>query len=723
MLVDVVFATFPWSRVRYGKPLHSMDPQQALEKYFGFREFREPQGEVISQILEGNEVFVVMPTGGGKSLCYQLPAVLLSGVTIVVSPLLALMKDQVDSLIARGISATLINSTISLAEQQHRIRQMRDGEFQLVYIAPERFRSRSFLEALGQVTVALFAVDEAHCMSQWGHDFRPDYFRLGQVLEELGRPQVAAFTATATPEVRVDIVQRLGLEDPALFVAGFARPNLRFVVTETERESEKYDGLRALVNRHKTGIVYCATRKRVEQVTKCLKEWGIKVVSYHGGIDDGAREAAQNQFAQNQCDVVVATNAFGMGIDRADLRFVAHFEIPGSLEAYYQEAGRAGRDGEPAECELLFNYADTRVQDFFINGSNPSVDLIRRVYLLLQNLAAETGEIVMPIQDLAARLDSESNEMAVHSAVTILARAGVIDRYDVPGKRVRGTRLLKPGLSSFQLPIDTDALREKEKRDREKLKAVIDYAYGRECRQKIILRYFGDPELTECGACDVCSSKRLKKLREPIPEERLVVRKALSGVARMSTRTEQGFLPRFGRNRVIQVLVGSKAKEVLDARLDNLKTYGLLRDKSPNYLHELFRELEEARLIYSTGGQYPTISLTEAGVEVMHARATFEMVWPQEPRKVARKKSRLEQTPEMPFDPLLYDELRKIRADMADAQGGLPAYLIFPDETLRSFARLKPQSIEAARRIRGVGEIKARKYLPAFLEAIRGFPG
>ena len=700
-----------------------MDPQQALEKYFGFREFREPQGEVISQILEGNEVFVVMPTGGGKSLCYQLPAVLLNGVTIVVSPLLALMKDQVDSLITRGISATLINSTISLAEQQHRIRQMRHGEFRLVYIAPERFRSRSFLEALGQVTVALFAVDEAHCMSQWGHDFRPDYFRLGQVLEELGRPQVAAFTATATPEVRADIVQRLGLEDPALFVAGFARPNLRFVVTETERESEKYDELRALVNRHKTGIVYCATRKRVEQVSKYLKGWGIKVVSYHGGIDDDAREAAQNQFAQNQCDVVVATNAFGMGIDRADLRFVAHFEIPGSLEAYYQEAGRAGRDGEPAECELLFNYADTRVQDFFINGNNPSIDLIRRVYLLLQNLVDETGEVVMPMQDFAAHLDSESNEMAVHSAVTILARAGVIDRYDIPGKRVRGTRLLKPGLSSFQLPIDTDALREKEKRDREKLKAVIDYAYGRECRQKIILRYFGDPELTECGACDVCSSKRLKKLREPIPEERLVVRKALSGVARMSTRTEQGFLPRFGRNRVIQVLVGSKAKEVLDARLDSLKTYGLLRDKSPNYLHELFRELEEARLIYSTGGQYPTISLTETGVEVMHDRATFEIVWPQEPRKVARKRTRLEQAPEMPFDPLLYDELRKIRTDIANAQGGLPAYLIFPDETLRSFARLKPQSIEAARRIRGVGEIKARKYLPVFLEAIRGFPG
>lgn len=695
-----------------------MDPHKALEKYFGFREFREPQGEVISGILNGEDVFVVMPTGGGKSLCYQLPALLLDGVTVVVSPLIALMKDQVDALVARGLSATLINSTISLAEQHHRIRLMRDGEFKLVYIAPERFRSRSFLEALGQVTIALFAVDEAHCISQWGHDFRPDYFRLSSVLEVLGRPQVAAFTATATPEVRTDIVKRLGLENPNVFVAGFARPNLRFTVTATEKESEKYDRLRDLVRRHRTGIVYCATRKRVDQVSEYLKSWDVRAVSYHGGIDDAARTEAQNQFTQNNCDVVVATNAFGMGIDRADLRFVVHFEIPGSLEAYYQEAGRAGRDGEPAECELLFNYADTRIQDFFINGSNPSVELIRNVYLLLRNLANEEGELVRSLQDLAARLDQENNEMAVHSAITILDRHGVIDRYDIPGKRIRGTRLLKRDLQPFQLPIDTGALREKEKRDRAKLKAMVDYAYGRDCRQKIILRYFGDNEFENCGACDRCSSTRGQKLRPPTDEERLAVRKALSAVARMCHRTKEGFMPRFGRNRVIQVLLGSQGKEVLDARLNELTTYGLLKHKSANYLHELFREMDEAGLIYSTGGQYPMIGLTELGVAVMQNLASFSLVWPEESGRRQAKRPVPPIDSEAPFDVGLFEALRRTRATLAEAQGGVPHYVIFPDETLKAFARLKPGSAETARRIRGVGEVKAAKYLGAFLQTI-----
>jgi ATP-dependent DNA helicase RecQ len=469
--------------------------------------------------------------------------------------------------------------------------------------------------------------------------------------------------------------------------------------------------------------VYCATRKRVDQVSEELKSSGIRVVSYHGGIDDTAREEAQNRFLQNDCDVAVATNAFGMGIDRADLRFVVHFEIPGSLEAYYQEAGRAGRDGEPAECELLFNYADTRIQDFFIEGSNPSVELIRNVYLLLRNMANEQGEVERSIHDIAARLDQENNEMAVHSAITILDRHGVIDRYDIPGKRIRGTRLLQRNLQPFELPIDIAALREKEKRDRAKLKAMVDYAYGRECRQKIILRYFGDAEFTACGACDRCLRVRGKKLRPPTEDELLVVRKALSGVARMCHRTKGGFMPRFGRNRVIQVLVGSHGKEVVDAGLNELSTYGLLKQKSTNYLHELFRELEEAELIYSTDGQYPMIGLAELGVAVMQNAASFDLVWPEERRSRKGKEVVREPEIEAPFDRDLYEFLRKTRASVAQEQGAVPHYVIFPDETLKAFARLKPSSIESARRIRGVGEVKASKYMGAFLRAIEEFEG
>ncbi len=701
----------------------SMTPHDVLEKYFGFREFLDAQEEVITAIAGGADALVVMPTGGGKSLCYQLPALLLEGTTVVVSPLIALMKDQVDALQRRGISATLINSSLSPGEQQERIRALARGEYKLVYIAPERFRSRSFLDALGQSTIALFAVDEAHCLSMWGHDFRPDYFRLGQVLETLGRPQVAAFTATATPEVRRDILTHLALREPREFVAGFARPNLKLLITHVANEAEKYARLNALITEHKTGIVYCSTRKRVETVAETLQLANISSILYHGGMNDNEREKAQNEFMQGKRDIVVATNAFGMGIDRPDIRFVVHFDVPGSVEAYYQEAGRAGRDGEAATCELLFNHADTRVQEFFIEGSNPPLEFIAQTYEMLRREADPKNELQLSIKEMALRLGDERNDMMIGSSLHVLDREGYIDRFDIPGKRVRGTRLLQPDLRAHQLKLDAAKLREKERRDRAKLKMMIDFAYARECRQQAILRYFGEPDPARCGNCDICL-ETAGPARPPTEEEALIVRKALSGVARMSAKIDGEWQPRFGRGRIVQTLVGSRSQEIVNAQLDRLSTHGLLKSEGVAYLNQLLRELQDAGMLVSSGGQYPMVTLTRRGDEVMKGRNDYQLRWPPRsradksaPRRSRPREAALEDT--LPVDAEILERLKRLRLDLAREQGNVPAYIIFPDETLRAFARLKPGSVEAGRKIRGVGEVKARKYLPAFIEAIK----
>jgi ATP-dependent DNA helicase RecQ len=704
--------------------LDLMTTHQVLEKYFGFREFLDAQEEVIDAIVGGADALVVMPTGGGKSLCYQLPALMLEGTTVVVSPLIALMKDQVDVLQGRGISATLINSSLTWPEQQERIRSLARGEFKLVYIAPERFRSQSFINALGAATIALFAVDEAHCLSMWGHDFRPDYFRLNLVLEKLGRPQVAAFTATATPDVRRDILTHLDLREPREFVAGFARPNLKLIVTQVANDAEKYDRLRALVRDHKTGIVYCATRKRVEAVAENLQLEGISSLLYHGGMNDEERERAQNAFMRREKDIVVATNAFGMGIDRADIRFVAHFEVPGSVEAYYQEAGRAGRDGEAATCELFFNHADTRVQEFFIEGSNPPPAFIIDTYEMLRREAGANHELQLSLKEMAARLETDGNDMMLNSSLHILDREGYIDRFDIPGRRVRGTRLLKPEVRGAQLKLDTAKLREKERRDRVKLKMMIDFAYARLCRQQTILRYFGEADPTPCGNCDVCL-ETAGPVRAATEDEALIVRKALSGVARMSVRTRSGWQPRFGRGRIVQTLVGSRSREIIDARLDQLSTYGLLKNEGVAYSNQLLRELQDCGMLTSTGGQYPTVTLTERGEEIMKGATDYALRWPQlsavpeatRSRKGKAKTARaLEQL--SPADAALFERLKKVRLVLARENGNVPAYVVFPDETLRAFARLKPRSVQAGRKIRGVGDLKAQRYLSAFLEAI-----
>jgi ATP-dependent DNA helicase RecQ len=409
----------------------------ALARHFGFGGFRKGQREVIRSVLEGRPTLALMPTGAGKSLCYQLPALLLPGVTLVVSPLIALMKDQVDALLAKGIAATFINSTLGERERQVRSAAMASGAFKLVYLAPERFRSPRFFAVLRRTPISLFAVDEAHCISQWGHDFRPDYARLGEVRESLQVPRTLALTATATAEVRRDICRALRLESPALFAAGFDRPNLFLEVIAVRSHRDKVEQAAALALGAGSGVVYAATRKAAERMAGELGARGLRVLCYHAGLSELERRGAHEAFMDGRDTVVVATNAFGLGVDKADIRFVIHADCPRSLEAYYQEIGRAGRDGEPATARLLFNHGDVFLQERMIRGGRPDEVLLRDLWRHARRASAFDGTA----PQLAAALGVRQAQVA--AAVRLLEEAGRLERVPAQGVSVR-VDLLEP---------------------------------------------------------------------------------------------------------------------------------------------------------------------------------------------------------------------------------------------------------------------------------------
>ncbi len=398
-----------------------------LKIHYGFDHFRVGQERAIDAILDGKDAIVIMPTGGGKSLCYQLPALVLDGVTIVVSPLIALMKDQVDSLNALGIPATFINSSISATETAKRLEAIANNYYKLVYIAPERFYDNNFVHLLENIKISLFAIDEAHCISQWGHDFRPSYMRLGAAIERLHKPPIIALTATATPEVKDDIVKQLKLQSPEMIITGFARPNLQFGVLKISDSAKPQLVLDTVQGApDATGIIYVGTRAKADNLLNFLLANDIEAVGYHAGMDPSERDWVQNSFMSGKIKIIVATNAFGMGVDKSDIRFVIHYDMPGTLEAYYQEAGRAGRDGEPSFCLMLSNPRDRYLREFFIKGDNPAPEFIKAVYDLL--LSYEQEQILITYADLKSKLSDDAPEMAVGTAVKILESAGYIRR-------------------------------------------------------------------------------------------------------------------------------------------------------------------------------------------------------------------------------------------------------------------------------------------------------
>ena len=472
--------------------------RRTLRATFGLDKLRHGQAEVMRSVLEGNNTLAIMPTGAGKSLCYQLPSLHLPGTTIVVSPLISLMKDQVDKLRDAGLEAAQLNSALTTQEHDENLEQIKTEKSDFVFVTPERFTDRDFLAELRGRAINFVVIDEAHCISEWGHDFRPAYLSLGAAVKTLGSPPVLALTATATTEVTADIEKQLDLGKLAVIKTGIYRPNIYFEVKRVTNEREKHEELIRILNDHEgIGIIYAATVKTVDELTDWLKGFDFKIEKYHGRMKASDRKRNQDAFMNGELKAIVATNAFGMGIDKPDIRFVVHYQMPGSLEAYYQEAGRAGRDGEVATCSLFYQLNDRRTQQFFLGGKHPKFNDILAVYQALETLnAAETPVDLATVQEHANTV----RDTKVRVVLALLKEMKVV-------KELRGPkwRLLQADVQQHELEYLSRLSEEKVNKDKEKLERMMQYGQSAMCRWRLLHNYFGEKmEDERCGNCDNC---------------------------------------------------------------------------------------------------------------------------------------------------------------------------------------------------------------------------
>ncbi|MBX7218294.1 MAG: RecQ family ATP-dependent DNA helicase [Candidatus Kapabacteria bacterium] len=479
-------------------------PLRILQEYFGHAAFHTAQLAVIRRLIEtpnrAGHSLLLMPTGGGKSLCYQVPALMLDGGTLVVSPLIALMQDQVDRLRQRNIPATFINSTVAAEERESRLRGFLEGSYKLLYVTPERFRRAEFAQAISQANIALLAVDEAHCISEWGHDFRPDYSRLAEFRAMTGNPLTIALTATATAEVQQEIIEKLGLQPDQVqtFHQGIERPNLRLEVEDLDRDHEKLAAMMGTIQRFGSGsgIIYFSLIQTLEKFSQMLADKRIGHGIYHGKMGAQRRRAIQREFLAGKERLMLATNAFGMGIDKADIRFVVHAEVPSSVESYYQEIGRAGRDGEGALCVLLYNQEDLATQMEFVKWSNPNAGFYSRLYGLLSD---EEHANRMGMEYLREQLNYRNRrDFRLETAL------GMLDRYGVTEGSIEGRDLRITGDLADEL-VDDERLAGKLRRANLKLLSMVQYVRTEGCRRVHISDYFGFPGAPACGNCDRCS--------------------------------------------------------------------------------------------------------------------------------------------------------------------------------------------------------------------------
>jgi ATP-dependent DNA helicase RecQ len=599
-----------------------MDPREALRTHFGFDDFRPGQAAAVDAALADRDTLVVMPTGSGKSLCYQLPALMRDDLTIVVSPLVSLMQDQVDGLRRIAPEAVaLVNAQQSAAENRAVMERAISGDLRLLYVAPERFASPGFVEQVERARIGLFVVDEAHCVSQWGHDFRPDYFRLADAARYLGARAIVALTATATPQVARDIVARLRLDDPVHVTTGFDRPNLSFAVVPCRTKADKHRRLAAALGEPGAlpAIVYAGTRNGCEELAQTLeRELGEEVLVYHAGLDRDRRAAVQRSFMGGGAQVVVATNAFGMGVDKADVRTVCHETVPQSVEAYYQEAGRAGRDGRPARCLLFAEGRDKGLHVFFIQRGEVEDAAFAAIARRVQREAGEHGRFDVELRELAALTGRGRDVDQARAIVGHLARAGMVQPAPSPPDRVIG-RVVGAWDRSALLACRASAGEATQVRWRQ-YRAIWGFVEQRACRRRTVLRHFGDTTapFTEPGVacCDVCEPSLVPAA--PVSPARAAAgsRPARTGDADVAPgELDDAILtvvtsaePAVGRTRAVEILCGGRSKVVEKYSYDGLPAYGTFAHLRRDDVLARVDELIAAGTLRSTGGRFPKLA-------------------------------------------------------------------------------------------------------------------